>query len=204
VADFPFVAAFSFGRCPELSLAVASLDRYSIQDHVAAEVARIYTKERGQPFFVAVGYFPSYDIISQDREICVEVKCETTPIRTGNVAIEYWNAAKDIPSGILVTKANLWVHIVLEANGFHAYEYEVPRLKKLVTEQGQLQCAGRISLFKTIPLKVFAEHARRKFPFNTAFAAAIKELADIPTASVAMPRATLENEDELGLTTVEE
>jgi hypothetical protein len=174
---------------------------YDLLDRLAVEVARQYNVEFKQPFFVAVGYFPDYDIVSLDRSIKVEVKCETTPIRTGNVCIEYWNTHKDRPSGIVVTTANLWVHIVLEKDGFQAYEYDVAVLRKLVIEEGRKSDNGRNSLFKLIPLDLFKKHARRGFPCVTVLASEIKEAAGIPTSQAATPRAPSDCKLDLGPTT---
>ncbi len=145
------------------------MNRYKLQDHVCTEVARIYSNEFKQPFFVAIGEYGLYDLASADNSITVELKAETTSCRTGNVSVEYWNTDFDRPSGILATKANTWLHLAQEGDHFTAFEYDVDRLRKLIIEDGAVMTNGRNSLFKLIPLEAFRKHARREFPFESAF-----------------------------------
>ncbi len=142
---------------------------YQLQDHIATELARLYAKECQEPFFVAVGRYSDFDIASQSKKIRIEVKCETTSLRTGNVCIEYWNTDWDQASGVLHTKANLWLHLVLEELGVTALEYDIDVLRKLVIEHGEVRSNRRNSLCKIIPLTLFKKFARRSFPFNTKF-----------------------------------
>lgn len=43
-----------------------------------------------------------------------EVKHDVMAKKTGNVAIEFHNSKKNEPSGIYVTKANIWAHKILD------------------------------------------------------------------------------------------
>lgn len=45
-----------------------------------------------------------------------EVKYDVMAEKTGNVAIEYHNSKRDEPSGINVTLADIWVHIITDSN----------------------------------------------------------------------------------------
>lgn len=142
---------------------------YLFHDHIVTDVARLYSNELHQPFRVMVGDFSGYDLASEDGKILVEVKLETTPMRTGNVAIEYWNTDLDQPSGILGSTATLWLHIIPEINSFVAYEFNVPKLQRLTIEEGKVKSNGRNALCKIIPLDIFKKHAQRCFPFELHF-----------------------------------
>jgi hypothetical protein len=143
---------------------VAGLSRYRWQDHSVCDIARFYFDKLGIPFLVSVGKFEDYDIISLDQKTVIEVKSETTTYRTGKVCIEYWNTDFDKPSGILSTKANLWVHVVYAGSGkFMAYEWDVPKLHKLVIETTEMVKGGRNSLCKLIPVDVFKAGAKARF-----------------------------------------
>lgn len=59
-----------------------------------------------------------YDIIGvfenagASKEFYVEVKTDLYASRSGNIAIEVYNPKSGVPSGLTVTKAHLWAHIV--------------------------------------------------------------------------------------------
>lgn len=42
----------------------------------------------------------------------VEVKFDKRSAETGNLALEYWNPLRNKPSGLLATRASLWVHVL--------------------------------------------------------------------------------------------
>ena len=146
---------------------MACLTKFEIADVRALFVARHYYEETQKPFLVSVGKFSGWDCRSTDDTMRIEVKFETTPERTGNVCIEYWNSHLDQPSGVLGTSANLWLHIIPDNGGFTAIEYEIPKLQKLVIETGYLRTNGHDSLFKIIPIDVFQANAKRTFKFET-------------------------------------
>ncbi|MGA9116121.1 MAG: hypothetical protein WB626_05045 [Bacteroidota bacterium] len=122
-----------------------------------------------------VGSFSDYDMISASKRFSIEFKCETTPARTGNVAIEYWNTDLDAPSGILGTKANTWIHLVPKGDHLEAMELDVNRLRKLVLEESRVESNGRNSLCRIIPLERFKAVARRCFDVQTRFMSDIME-----------------------------
>ena len=145
------------------------VSRYILQDHLATEVARLYSNEFKEPFFVAVGSHEPFDIASATGNMKIELKFESTPVRTGNVAIEFWNTDLDAPSAILGTKATHWLHIVPEGTGLICIEHNVDRLRRLVVEAGVVKWNGRNSLCKIIPLETFKKHAKRCFVFHSRF-----------------------------------
>ncbi|MGA3243392.1 MAG: hypothetical protein ABSE41_02140 [Bacteroidota bacterium] len=145
------------------------MSQYLRQDHLATSIARIYSNELQEPFHVAIGDFPDWDIISASGKIRVEIKSETTPIRTNNVSIEFWNTELDQPSGVLATKANRWLHVVLTPEGFLGIEYEINKLRKLVIETGVVKSNDRNSLCKIIPLEEFTKRALRVSPVVSQF-----------------------------------
>jgi len=103
----------------------------------------MYSALHGEPFFVAAGKYDKFDLRSLSGRVKVEIKLETTPIRTGQVCIEFWNTDFDTASGVLGTEANIWLHLIPSGEGFEAIEYDVTRLLKLVIEHGQVKNNGR-------------------------------------------------------------
>ena len=140
------------------------MSQYLRNDHLATSIGRIYSNEFQEPFHVAIGDFPDWDIISDSGKVSVEIKSETTPIRTKNAAIEFWNTDLNKPSGILATKANRWLHLVLTPEGFLGMEFEINELRKLVIETGVVKSNDRNSLCEIIPLEEFTKHALRVSP----------------------------------------
>lgn len=141
---------------------------YGILDFIGAEIARIYSAEKGEVFFLALGEHPDYDIASASRKTTIELKVETSPIRTGNVAIEIWNTDYNKPSGILGTTALLWTHVVPHNGSLLVIEYEVPALKKLIRQHGE-RGRSHNALLKLIPLDIFKKMANRTFDFHSRF-----------------------------------
>jgi len=136
--------------------------RYTKSDVFAVRVARYYSNERGgRPYFAVVGEHEGYDLASIDGEDRVEMKFETTPVRTGNAAIEFWNTELHKPSGILATMANRWLHIVPENDQIVGYELDVDVLHKLAIESGRVEKCGHNALCKIIPLAVIKQNAIR-------------------------------------------
>jgi hypothetical protein len=116
-----------------------------------------------------IGDFGNFDLANIDFSKRIEVKFETTPDRTNNVAIEYWNTELKEPSGVLATEANLWVHIIKESDQIIAIELDIDVLRKLTIETGELKDNGRNALIKCIPVDIIKKHARRIFPFEFKF-----------------------------------
>jgi hypothetical protein len=143
--------------------------RYEVSDHLAVELARKYSEEVGEPIMVLVGAHPGYDIISLSQDLKVEIKYETTPIRTGNVALEIYNRQLKCPSGIASTEAHLWLHLVLTPDGFLAVEYETDRLKEIAEQYGKRTSCSYNSVCMIVPLEIFKKHSRRTFLFDTKF-----------------------------------
>jgi hypothetical protein len=140
-----------------------------LQDQIALEIARLYADQRRQPIFVAVGYFPDYDVISRDREFRMEIKCETTSIRTGMLAFEYWDAKENRASGALGTVATHWLHIALTPNGLEAFEFPIAILRKMILEQGHTARTSGDMICRLIPIEICRLYATRVFPFRTRF-----------------------------------
>ena len=146
------------------------MDQYEIADHIAVELARVYSRESKEPYFVAVGNHSGYDLVSGSGSVRIELKTDVVASRSGNAAVEFWDG--DRPSGILGTTANLWVHLIPsdEEEILIAYEFLVPSLLKLCLESGRVQkAAGGTTLLKLIPLRLFKLAARRSFRMRTEF-----------------------------------
>jgi hypothetical protein len=50
-----------------------------------------------------------------------EIKFDYMSVKTGNLAIEYWNSKKNTASGITSTKATIWVHCILDSGNITAW-----------------------------------------------------------------------------------
>jgi hypothetical protein len=137
--------------------------KYRWQDRLIVDIARYYSERYDKPFYAAIGKFEDYDIISIDKQLSVECKCESSPSRTGNICLEYWNTDFNKPSGVLSTQASLWLHIVYYDGTYTGYECSVDDVRKLVIEQGVIKSNGKNSLFKIIPLEVFKKIAKQSF-----------------------------------------
>ncbi len=144
---------------------MSTITKFIIADHRAVEIARHFYEKTKIPFVVSVGNHSNWDCQSTDGLIRIEIKCETTPSRTGRICLEYWNSHLNIPSGILSTEANIWVHCIPEGDSFLAIEYEISRLRKLVIENGEFSSNGHDALFKLIKIEEFKKNANRTFNF---------------------------------------
>ncbi len=143
--------------------------QYIMQDFIGAEVARMYSNERKEVMYVAVGDNAGWDVRSAKGDFFVEVKMECSPIRTGNVAIEFYNTELKRHSGIAATEAHVWLHIALRPEGFIAYEYDAKVLRELIKMTGVRLCGGYNSLCQIIDIQTFEHHAKRVMPFHTHF-----------------------------------
>jgi hypothetical protein len=54
------------------------------------------------------------------KKFTIEVKFDEKSSTTGNIYIEYHNSKADKPSGVAVTKSNLWIHVLPEDDGSKA------------------------------------------------------------------------------------
>ena len=69
---------------------------------------------------IATGKFKDFDMACvlfyhhQFYTFSIEVKNDIYAIKSGNIAIEYFNSKSNCPSGINATKADIWAHIVGE------------------------------------------------------------------------------------------
>jgi hypothetical protein len=140
--------------------------RYLYHDFLCTQIARLYSNELKQPFFVSIGDYGPCDIQSADGTLRIEVKLDTTSIRTKSIALEYFNTETSTASGILSTRANTWLHIVLENDGHVAYEFCIDDVRRLALDAGVTKRAGYNSLIKVVPLELARAYARRSFPFT--------------------------------------
>ena len=71
-----------------------------------------------------------YDLIIVDIAT-MEIKNDLYAAKSGNVAIEYNNPRSDKPSGINITKSDVWCHII----GGEVFVVRTERLKKFVNTE---------------------------------------------------------------------
>ncbi len=71
----------------------------------------------------------------------VEVKNDIFSAKTGNVAIEYWNSKLNKPSGISVTKSDIWCHII-RGNLFVVKTQDLKNFTETVTPKRIIERAG--------------------------------------------------------------
>jgi len=58
--------------------------------------------------------FAYYDILMDEPALTFEVKADFMSSVTGNLAIEHHNCKKDKPSGIMISTATYWCHVIYE------------------------------------------------------------------------------------------
>ena len=76
-----------------------------------------------------------YDItIDLDgKKYTIEVKYDLYSIKSGNIAIEYWNSKKDTAAGINATLADIWVQLLPQKNcEIYVYAISVNKLKDYI------------------------------------------------------------------------
>lgn len=58
--------------------------------------------------------FPHYDILISfaEKKWTAEVKYDLYAEKSGNIAIEYYNPKSNKPSGLSITKADFWIHVL--------------------------------------------------------------------------------------------
>lgn len=91
-------------------------------------------KEAGMEAKAMDGQFEDYDLeckVGRKKFTC-EVKYDVMAQRTGNLAIEFWNSVSEKHSGINCTKADIWIHIVMDDNNMTAWAISVDYFKKFI------------------------------------------------------------------------
>lgn len=75
-----------------------------------------------------------HDLIAKidDIDFTIEVKFDMMARFTGNIAMEYRNSKKDSPSGIAVTKADLWMILLSTTEGPQIYAASVSAVKQFM------------------------------------------------------------------------
>jgi hypothetical protein len=75
-----------------------------------------------------------YDALSKigKKKFTIEIKFDWLSQKTGNLAIEYFNSAKGEKSGIDGTKADIWIHIILDQDNPTAWATSVKKLKDFI------------------------------------------------------------------------
>lgn len=66
------------------------------------------------------------------KKFTAEVKYDIMAQRTGNIAIEYYNSKSCEPSGIEVTTADIWLHILRDGANKTCWVASVAELKKFI------------------------------------------------------------------------
>jgi hypothetical protein len=82
-----------------------------------------------------------YDLLCEygRKKFTCEVKYDYMAEKTGNLAIEVNNCRANKPSGINVTKADLWVHIILQDGKKTMWATTVANLKKFIKKTKPLR-----------------------------------------------------------------
>ena len=102
--------------------------RNAVVKLIELEIAEHYWQKAGEVIFVPVGRFRGYDGISQSKVLCFETKFEKLARDTFNLCFEYW--CKGRPSGLAVTEARKWVHVVpVDQQRLCCYEFDVETLR---------------------------------------------------------------------------
>jgi len=77
-----------------------------------------------------------YDIefLIGNKKYTAEIKFDYMSVKTGNLAIEYWNSKKCTDSGISATKANIWIHCILDSGNITAWIANTQDLIKYIQD----------------------------------------------------------------------
>lgn len=104
---------------------------------------------------ISEGCFKDYDLLittKDKKKLKVEVKADKMAKRTGNIAIEY--ECNNVPSGITTTRANIWIHYLVDDNKY--LYFKVKELKKLIKNAKSVRggdgCRSRMYLLKVSEL----------------------------------------------------
>ena len=75
-----------------------------------------------------------HDLVCQlgKKKFTCEVKFDSMACKTGNLAIEHHNSVKDKPSGIEVTKADLWMHLIRDGENITVWVTNTNSLKAYI------------------------------------------------------------------------
>ena len=144
---------------------------YELADHLAVELARYYSTSTSENFFVSVGNNSAFDLVSSSGNSAIEIKLDRMAMKTNNVFVETKDILYNKPSGVSITKANLWLHVVpLKIRDYvRCYEWDVESLKLFCSDYQPVPNHAHTSLGYIIPLKTFASSAKRVFDFETKF-----------------------------------
>ena len=63
---------------------------------------------------------------------------------TGNLAIEYWNSKQDSASGLSVTKATLWIHIIKDGEHMTIWAINTESLRQFVKDNKPFKKMERV------------------------------------------------------------
>lgn len=80
-------------------------------------------------------------IIHSQEYLHLEVKYDLYAAKSGNIAIEYYNPKSCKPSGVAITEASLWVHVL--TNPLQAWLTSTKKLLQYINdEKGRDVCGG--------------------------------------------------------------
>lgn|GEM_PF-3087973 len=130
---------------------------------IELEVAEHFSKKTGEVVFVPVGYFPSFDGVTQSKQFCYEVKLDSLATDEHNLCFEY--SYKGKASGLANTLATTWVHVVpLSKERLVCYEFDVEKLRIFL--KNFRICEGgdfKYCEMKLLPVLVAEKLIRNKF-----------------------------------------
>ena len=138
-------------------------ESYLKADLLAVLIGRHYEPMHG-PSMASVGNCPKWDLKFSDNTTA-EIKFDGKASKTGNVAVEFWDLARDAPSGITRTEAQLWIHCISERGKLRVFEINTRALLRLCIETGDVkECSnGNSSLIKLIRVDEIRRIANQEF-----------------------------------------
>lgn len=140
-------------------------------------VAKHLAEKRGESVYVrqTTGYAPEYDLISANKTL-FEVKADWAAEKTNKAAIEthcrYVGVAGLRPSGISVTKAYWWIHVVPqgdEGRRYLLFHLKVDALRRAVVnpayevKRSADKALGNSAQITLIPLKALMDLANEHY-----------------------------------------
>jgi hypothetical protein len=105
-----------------------SWDYYDKLEKIHIKLIELYTNKKCT--YITEGYNPDYDCIINDKTI--EIKTDLQANNYGNVCIEFENINQNKPSGIAITKADIWSNTYYHDNNWYIGLCKTETLKPYV------------------------------------------------------------------------
>ena len=89
------------------------------------------------------------------NSVAYEVKSDRRAYKTGNLVFEYEHS--DVPSGISITKADIWMYFVINGEAYTCYKIPIGEIHRAICtgKYKKSSCDNGNSKFYLVPASVF-------------------------------------------------